>query len=210
MGSSASLCVSLTVKCTISFGSLSSFLAACFFIWLGQSWGHLYVQMPREATVGVGVTARWASWTCIWLVFHSSSSPASLAQAVWCETAMPCPWQSLSLKGWKEHMTSLCARPRPRTLSVEAVELLHMDQSLMAPDPSVEPEREEEACPLLPLGCWGCRWQVHQGQKLFLMWVRTPEHFPNRETPADETEQDPVGILGTKAFLCPPFLDYRK
>ena len=25
-----------------------------------------------------------------------------------------------------------------------------------------------------------------------------------------ETEEDPVGLLGTKAFLCPPFLDYRK
>ena len=25
-----------------------------------------------------------------------------------------------------------------------------------------------------------------------------------------DTEQDPVGLLGTKAFLCPPFLDYRK
>ena len=25
-----------------------------------------------------------------------------------------------------------------------------------------------------------------------------------------ETEQDPVGLLGTKAFLCPPFLDFRK
>jgi len=25
-----------------------------------------------------------------------------------------------------------------------------------------------------------------------------------------ETEQDPLGLLGTKAFLCPPFRDYRK
>ena len=25
-----------------------------------------------------------------------------------------------------------------------------------------------------------------------------------------DTEQGPVGLLGTKAFLCPPFLDNRK
>ena len=25
-----------------------------------------------------------------------------------------------------------------------------------------------------------------------------------------DTEQDPVGLWGRKAFLCPPFLDYRK
>ncbi|KAB0403023.1 hypothetical protein E2I00_019602 [Balaenoptera physalus] len=73
------------------------------------------------------------------------------------------------LLGWKEHMTSLCARPRPRTLSVEAAELLHMDQSLMAPDPSVEPEREEEACPLLPLGCWGCRTEAAILEAVFIL-----------------------------------------
>ena len=27
---------------------------------------------------------------------------------------------------------------------------------------------------------------------------------------SDETKQDPVGLLDTKAFLWPPFLDYRK
>ena len=25
-----------------------------------------------------------------------------------------------------------------------------------------------------------------------------------------DTEQDPVGLLGTKSFLYPPYLDYRK
>ena len=31
------------------------------------------------------------------------------------------------------------------------------------------------------------------------------------DTAGPEIEQDPVGFLGTKAFLCPPFLgNYRK
>ena len=43
-------------------------------------------------------------------------------------------------------------------------------------------------------GCMGCLWTLEStGAKTHV-----------------DTKQDPVGLLGMEAFLCPPFLDYRK
>ena len=45
---------------------------------------------------------------------------------------------------------------------------------------------------------WKTPWGPESGRSsLYNLWTYL------------DTEQDPVGLLGTKAFLCPPFLNYR-
>ena len=43
-----------------------------------------------------------------------------------------------------------------------------------------------------------------------LCFLNIPSLFLSLYTSESDTEQYSVGLLGTKAFLCPPFLDYRK
>ena len=68
---------------------------------------------------------------------------------------------------------------------------------------------------------WQRFWESLKGQQDYgedpmsgrcptLQWPLRRLSAPEEENGASETEQNPVGLLGTKVFMCLPFLDYRK
>ena len=64
-------------------------------------------------------------------------------------------------------------------------------------------------------GCSGHRWGKSQGLAQAWLTAETLFHgtsvfFTGEHNHKSDTEQGPVGLLGTKSFCVPRFFDYRK